>query len=79
VGGIVAVGSGAASTVTPFILTLVVGGLAIHATPPRLMRTIAERARSLPAIAIASGLATTMLVIDAMRFEGVAPFIYFRF
>jgi len=25
------------------------------------------------------GLAALILVIDAMRFEGVAPFIYYRF
>jgi len=70
---------GDAVTVTPLVLALIVLGLAIHALPWDAMTRFAERIRNLPAPALAMGLALVMLVIDAMRYEGVAPFIYFRF
>jgi len=66
-------------TVTPLVVGLILFGLAIHALPWNAMQRAAERLRSLPAPAFALGLAATMLVVDAMRYEGVAPFIYFRF
>jgi hypothetical protein len=58
---------------------LIAGGLAIHAFPWDGMTRVAQRIRSVPAPLIAAGLAVAMLVVDAMRYEGVAPFIYFRF
>lgn len=64
---------------TPLAVALILFGFAIHALPWDAMRRVAERIRTLPAPALAAGLAVLMLVIDAMRFEGVAPFIYFRF
>jgi len=66
-------------TVTPLVVVLILFGLAIHALPWDAMQRAAERLRTLPAPAFALGLAATMLVVDAMRYEGVAPFIYFRF
>jgi len=66
-------------TATPLILGLIVLGLAMHAGPPRWMTDAAIRIRALPAPVVGLGLAVVMLVIDAMRFEGVAPFIYYRF
>jgi alginate O-acetyltransferase complex protein AlgI len=71
--------TGDAVTVTPLVLALILFGLAIHALPWDAMTRFAERIRSLPAPAMAVGLALVMLVIDSMRYEGVAPFIYFRF
>jgi D-alanyl-lipoteichoic acid acyltransferase DltB (MBOAT superfamily) len=64
---------------TPLQLGLILFGLAIHATPPRLMQGIALRIRYWPApvLGIATGVA--ILLVDAMRFEGVAPFIYYQF
>jgi D-alanyl-lipoteichoic acid acyltransferase DltB (MBOAT superfamily) len=78
-GGIVAPVSDGATTVTPLVLLLIVFGLAIHAWPGHSMRRIAERIRTLPAPYVATGLVLLMLVVDAMRYEGIAPFIYFRF
>ncbi len=69
----------ATMTVTPLVVALILFGLAIHALPWTAMQRAAERLRTLPAPAFALGLAATMLVVDAMRYEGVAPFIYFRF
>jgi len=77
-GGIVAPATGAV-TVTPLIVLLIAFGLAIHALRWDSMTRLAERLRSLPAPALAGGLIAVMLVVDAMRFEGIAPFIYFRF
>ena len=66
-------------TATPLIVVLIVFGLAIHALPWDAMTRAAQRIRTLPAPAVAAGLVALMLVVDAMRYEGVAPFIYFRF
>jgi D-alanyl-lipoteichoic acid acyltransferase DltB (MBOAT superfamily) len=70
---------GDAVTVTPLAVALILFGLAIHALPWEAMRRAAERIRTLPAPAVAVGLAAVMLIVDAMRYEGIAPFIYFRF
>lgn len=77
-GGIVAPATGAV-TVTPLIVLLIAFGLAIHALRWDSMTRLAERLRALPAPAFAGALVAAMLVVDAMRFEGIAPFIYFRF
>ena len=66
-------------TATPLIMALIALGLAIHAAPPHWMTDLAVRIRTLPAPALGVALALVMLVIDAMRFEGIAPFIYYRF
>jgi D-alanyl-lipoteichoic acid acyltransferase DltB (MBOAT superfamily) len=77
-GGIVAP-SGGMTTVTPLVLVLIVFGLAMHGVNRDVLGRAAERLRTIPAPAFAIGLAATMLVVDSMRYEGVAPFIYFRF
>jgi D-alanyl-lipoteichoic acid acyltransferase DltB (MBOAT superfamily) len=66
-------------TATPLIVLLIGFGLAIHATPQHWMTDAAIRIRRFPAPLIGIGLAALILTIDAMRFEGVAPFIYYRF
>lgn len=78
-GGIFSPAPGAETSVTPLVLALIVFGLAIHALRWDGMARMAERIRRLSPVAVAAGLAATMLVVDAMRYEGVAPFIYFRF
>ncbi|HEY6816148.1 MAG TPA: MBOAT family O-acyltransferase, partial [Croceibacterium sp.] len=78
-GGIASPVPGGATTVTPLMLALIVLGLAIHAFPSDAMRRLAERIRTLPAPAVASAMVVAMLLVDAMRYEGIAPFIYFRF
>ncbi len=69
----------AAAVATPLALALIVGGLAIHFAPPLGPQRVAVALRGLPApvLGLVAGLA--ILVVDAMRFEGVAPFIYYQF
>jgi alginate O-acetyltransferase complex protein AlgI len=40
---------------------------------------VAMRVRALPAPVVGLGVGVLILLIDAMRFEGVAPFIYYQF
>jgi alginate O-acetyltransferase complex protein AlgI len=77
-GGILKGGVESAVT-TPLMLALILFGLAIHFTPPYLGQTIALRVRRLPAPALGLLTGIVILIIDAMRFEGVAPFIYYQF
>lgn len=64
---------------TPLAISLIVFGMAIHFTPPRLAPAIALRLRSVPAPLLGLIAGAVILLIDAMRFEGVAPFIYYQF
>ncbi|WP_157217006.1 MBOAT family O-acyltransferase [Flavisphingomonas formosensis] len=65
--------------VTPLSLALVLFGLAIHAAPPRGLQTLATHVRRWPAPAVGAAAALLLLIIDAMRPEGIAPFIYYQF
>lgn len=78
-GAIVRPAVSGAPTVTPLIVVLIAFGLVIHALPARGFVALAGRMRRMPALTLAVALSAVMLVVDAMRFEGIAPFIYFRF
>ena len=65
--------------VTPLSLALVALGLAIHALPERTLPWLAMRLRHWPAPALGLVIGAAILVIDAMRPAGVAPFIYYQF
>jgi len=65
--------------VTPLSLALVAFGLAIHAMPARGVQAIAVRVRQWPAPALGLALGALILVVDALRPAGVAPFIYYQF
>ncbi len=64
---------------TPLLGGLMLLGMAFHFTPPGLAQAIALRLRHLPAPLLGLLVAAAILVIDAMRYEGVAPFIYYQF
>ncbi|AGH51249.1 membrane bound O-acyl transferase, MBOAT family protein [Sphingomonas sp. MM-1] len=64
---------------TPLAIGLILFGMAIHFTPPTLAQGIALRLRGVPAIWLGLATGVVILLIDAMRFEGVAPFIYYQF
>lgn len=64
---------------TPLLGGLILLGMAFHFTPPDLGQRIALRLRHLPAPLLGLLVGAAILVIDAMRFEGVAPFIYYQF
>ncbi len=65
--------------VTPLSLALVVAGLAIHAVPAGILQRLAARVRHHAAPVIGLSLGVLILIVDTMRPEGVAPFIYYQF
>lgn len=64
---------------TPLLAGLMLFGMAFHFTPPTLAQGIALRLRLLHAPWLGLLVAVAILLIDAMRYEGVAPFIYYQF
>jgi alginate O-acetyltransferase complex protein AlgI len=64
---------------TPMALGLIVFGLALHASPPRLIEGVAARLARLPALAFGLSAGALILFIDALRPEGVQAFIYYQF
>ncbi|WP_420136435.1 MBOAT family O-acyltransferase [Sphingomonas sp.] len=77
--GGLATSTAASAVLTPLACVLIVFGMAIHFTPPDLGQRLALRLRTLPAPALGLIAGIVILIIDAMRFEGVAPFIYYQF
>jgi len=65
--------------VTPLAVALILLGMAMHFTPPRATRDMAMVLRRANPLLLGLGIGAMILVIDAMRFEGVAPFIYYQF
>ncbi|MBU1383703.1 MAG: MBOAT family protein [Alphaproteobacteria bacterium] len=64
---------------TPLLLTLIVGGLAMHWLPPRAIEGAAERLKTAPSLTLGLLVGAAILLVEAVRPEGVAPFIYFQF
>ena len=64
---------------TPLLAGLMLLGMAFHFTPPGLAQGVALRLRLLPAPLLGLLAAAAIIMIDAMRYEGVAPFIYYQF
>ncbi|WP_294390750.1 MBOAT family protein [uncultured Sphingomonas sp.] len=67
------------AVLTPLALVLILFGMAIHFTPPQLGQRVAMVLREAPAPALGVLAGIAIMLIDAMRFEGVAPFIYYQF
>ena len=78
-GGIVIPVRDGVTTATPLMLLLILSGLAMHALPRDAMKRVALQLRTFPVPLAAVAMASLILVVDAMRYEGIAPFIYFRF
>jgi len=78
IGGI-ASGSWQNTMTTPLLFGLMILGMMFHFTPPALPRWIALGLRHLPAPVLGLLIAAAIIIVDAMRFEGVAPFIYYQF
>lgn len=64
---------------TPFILTLLAVGMAMHFTPHDLLDRIERHLRRLPIAVQGALIGLGIVAIDAMGPDGVAPFIYFQF
>lgn len=67
------------SLLTPFVSVLILGGLAMHWLPPRTIEGMAVRLKAAPSLTLGLLIGAAILLIAAMRPEGVAPFIYFQF
>ena len=71
---------GAPMTVaTPFLVGLIAMGLAMHFLPPRLTEGTSSLLKYLPSPALGVAVGLLMLAIEAVRPEGIAPFIYYQF
>ena len=75
----IAIWHGAATVITPLGLALVLLGMSMHFGPPAIMQAMAMRLRAVPAPLLGLMAGVAILIIDAMRYEGVAPFIYYQF
>ncbi len=64
---------------SPLLCGLIALGLAIHFTPPTLLPALGRRVAALPAPVLGLAVGLAILLTDAMRFEGVAAFIYYQF
>ena len=70
---------GGAVLLTPLQLGLILLGMSFHFGPRLTLQQVAIRIRALPAPALGAAIGLAVLVVDAMRPEGVAPFIYYQF
>jgi D-alanyl-lipoteichoic acid acyltransferase DltB (MBOAT superfamily) len=64
---------------TPLITALIGFGLAIHFAPPNLLPALSRRVALWPAPLTGLAIGLCILIIDAMRGDGVAAFIYYQF
>ena len=69
----------APEALTPFLAGLTLAGLAMHFLPARGIETAARALARLRSPFAAIILALLFLVVESLRPEGVAPFIYFQF
>ncbi len=67
------------TVLTPFLLAVIILGLGMHALPARAIERLSGAARALPSPVLGIGLALLLLIVEAIRPEGVAPFIYYQF
>ena len=64
---------------SPLAIALIVLGLSTQALPPRAIEGVAARVGRLPALAFGLMIGVLILLIDMLRPDGVAPFIYYQF
>jgi alginate O-acetyltransferase complex protein AlgI len=72
-------GGGTSAMLTPMLLFLILLGMTFHFMPRYSIQHVAMRVRALPAPAVGLAAGLLILIVDAMRPEGVAPFIYYQF
>jgi len=70
---------GPAPSVTPAVLALVVGGIGVQFIPSDFRVTLVNSFSRLRPAAMTAALAGSLLLLDSLGPEGVAPFIYFQF
>jgi D-alanyl-lipoteichoic acid acyltransferase DltB (MBOAT superfamily) len=67
------------SELTPFLVGMIALGLSLHFLPSRALESAAGGLRRLPSPAAGLAIGIAVLAVEAMRPEGIAPFIYFQF
>ena len=67
------------SQLTPFLAGIIALGLGMHFLPPRAIETTSRAVKALPSPALGVTVGLIILLVEAMRPEGVAPFIYYQF
>ncbi|MFN0029790.1 MAG: MBOAT family O-acyltransferase [Acidimicrobiales bacterium] len=70
---------GPAPLVTPWVLTVIAGSLAVQFIPRTFTRNVLADLSRLPVVAQATIFGCLLVLIDLLGPAGVAPFIYFRF
>ena len=71
---------GAAPTqATPFLVGMIGFGLLMHFLPPRAVERLGGMARFAPSPTLGVTVGAMMLAVEAIRPQGIAPFIYFQF
>lgn len=70
---------GTAMLLTPALLAMILVGMSFHYAPPYTIQRVAMRVRAIPALWVGLAVGVLILIVDAMRPEGVAPFIYYQF
>lgn len=68
-----------ATQATTFLVGLIVLGLGMHFLPSRAVERLGGLARYAPSPALGVAAGLLMLVVEAVRPQGIAPFIYFQF
>jgi hypothetical protein len=76
--GIAALRSGAV-TATPLMLLLIIVGMSFHYFPRDGVQRVAVWLREVPAWRAAVLSVAALVLLEAMRPDGVAPFIYYQF
>jgi D-alanyl-lipoteichoic acid acyltransferase DltB (MBOAT superfamily) len=64
---------------TPYVAILIVGGLAMHNLPPEGIEWLAWKLEVVPAPLMGLFIGAAILLVEAIRQPGVAPFIYYQF
>ena len=70
---------GPAPAVTPAVVALIVGGIAVQYVPRDIRTRLVNAFSHLRPVAMTAALGAFLLVVDGFGPEGVAPFIYFQF
>ena len=70
---------GPAPAVTPAVLALIVGGIAVQYTPRDIRQRLVAGFSRLRPVAMTAALGAFLFLLDGLGPEGVAPFIYFQF
>ncbi len=70
---------GGAVTATPLMLLLIIIGMSLHYFPRDVLQRVAVWLRVVPAWRAAGLAVAALILLEAMRPDGVAPFIYYQF